>query len=81
MDIKLEKIEDFVNNYCKNTPEILEKMKSVGLKEFDDTTKDYPYLYIGDSEGVIVGRSGAPTEREIEIFELGFEFELDDIRV
>lgn len=79
MDIKLEKIEDFVNNYCKNTPEILEKMKSVGLKEWDDTTKDYPYFYI-DEDGVVLGRSSAPTEAMIKAYDLGFEFGLDDIR-
>ena len=76
----IEKIEDFRNNYCKNTPEILEKLKSVGLEEWDDTTKDYPYFYI-DKDGDILGRSDAPTKQEIEALKLGFEFKLEDISV
>ena len=81
IESKIEKLEDFSNNYCKNTSEILEKMKSLGFKEYDDTTKTYKYLYVEPESSLIVGRSSAPTEREIQIFELGFEFELEDITI
>jgi len=75
MSIK-ELQKEYEDSWAVNKPEILEKLLSLGFKEFDEQTKQWPILVI--KRGVISGRDKRPTKTEKKIFNLNSELKMED---